>query len=517
MSVNNKITTLYCIDTESNPEKTISDYPIDNTTNVKSGKVAVNFVKPKNYPNKIPFDPPERYSEYSGNSLDPENHIYAGVRDTLYNLGLDSENFNTEEWNPFRELITPGMTVFIKPNTVVHKHEQNKDIYSVIVHASILRPILDYVCKALNNKGKIIIGDSQLIFSDHKKALKSSLIEGLLAWYVNQTPVQIECIDLRVCRGVRTWLYGKWGRVKVEEDGFGYRFVDLGDRSCLNGIDPKRFRVAIANPENMYKHHSKGKHEYLFPRSILESDVIISIPKLKTHRRTAVTLALKNFMGIPSWKDSLPHYITGSVKEGGDQYLNPSIRKRICTRLHDEIHTNPYIPIKFVCAVIKKMVWNSHKIFPFKDDIFEGMWKGNDTLWRTLLDLNRAVVYADKDGKIRDTPQRKTFFFMDGVIGGEKDGPLEPDPVPSGVLMAGTDSVTIDAVAATLMGFDIERIPLIKKAFEHNNGLNPLFEGKKEDIQIVDEEELMNLAKFSKKRHLHFEAHPNWKGEIERD
>ena len=103
--------------------------------------------------------------------------------------------------------------------------------------------------------------------------------------------------DERIPEGIYSGAtFDKW-RKKVEQDPRGYRFVDLGDKSCFNDIDPKRLRIAIASYKNMYKHHSGGKHEYLFPQSVLDSDVIINIPKLKTHRRTAVTLAIKNLMG----------------------------------------------------------------------------------------------------------------------------------------------------------------------------------------------------------------------------
>jgi len=486
-----------------------------NIMNINDNKVVVNFINSKNYPDKIPFDPPEKYPEYTGDSLNPENKIYAGVRDTLNKLGLDSEHYDTPQWNPFKDLINPGMTVFIKPNTVTHEHEEKKDVYSVITHASIVRPLLDYVCKALHNSGRIIVGDSQLYYCNFEKAMKISRIEQLLQWYKEQTPVEFEWFDLRMNKAYRTWLYGRWGRTKVEQDPLGYHFVDLGERSCFNGIDPARLRIAVSSYKNMYKHHSNGKHEYLFPGSFLQSDVVISIPKLKTHRRTAVTLALKNFMGIPSWKDSLPHFITGSVQEGGDQYIYPSMRKRICTFLHDQVQTNPYTPVKFVCAVTKRLIWDSHKIIPFKDDVYEAMWYGNDTLWRTLVDLNRAVIYADKKGKICDIPQRKLFFMLDGVVAGEKNGPLVPDPVYPGVLLGAFNPVTTDAVGATLMGFDIEKIPLIRNAFESPDVGSRLFEGDLKDIRIINGDKIYNLNEFKKQKHLDFEPHPNWKGHVE--
>ncbi|UCH89628.1 MAG: DUF362 domain-containing protein [Thermoplasmata archaeon] len=482
---------------------------------LKDKRVVFHFVNNKKYPEKLPFDPPQNYPELSETQTDPQNEVYSAVRELFFRLELDRGNFNTQHWNPLGEIIKPGMTVFLKPNTAVHKHDKKKDIFALIVHASVLRPILDYVSIALKNSGKIIIGDSQLLFSHFDKAMVNSKINALLEWYGNQTSIPLECIDLRMNRGHRTYLYGKWGRKPVKQDKRGYRFVDLGDLSYFKGIDPARLRIAIASHKNMYKHHSNGKHEYLFPKSFLHSDAVISIPKLKTHRRTAVTLALKNFMGLPALKDSLPHYITGSPDEGGDQYIHPSLRKRICTRLHDEIQSNPYTPVKFICAVVKKLIWNSCKVIPFEDDIYEAMWYGNDTLWRTLYDLNRAVFYADKKGHICETQQRKFLCVIDGIIAGEKNGPLAADPVQAGVFVAGFNPVAVDAVSATIMGFDIEKIPLISKGFNEGNNSPPIFLGTKDDIKVIKEEDCVHFSEFEKHRYFRFEPHPGWRGHVE--
>lgn len=337
----------------------------------------------------------------------------------------------------------------------------------------------------------------------------------MLDWYRDKTDVPIECFDLRLVEGHRTYMWGKWARRKVEQDPRGYTFVDLADSSAFHDIDPKRLRIAIASHKNMYKHHSNGKHEYLIPNSFLQSDAIINVPKFKTHRRTAVTLAQKGFFGIPAWKDTLPHFITGSVAEGGDQYINPSWRKKVGTRMHDVIQSSPYIPVKFMFAVAKKLLWNSSKIIPFKDDVYEAMWHGNDTLWRTLLDLNRVVFYADKNGNVRNTPQRTHFCIIDGIIGGEKNGPVSPDARSLGLLMAGNNAVAMDAAGATLMGFDIQRIPIVSNAIATCTENLPLFAGKWQDIQIIDNAKTYSLTDAPQRRNLQFEPHPGWKGQIE--
>ena len=387
--------------------------------------VGLSFLETEGYPDRVPFHPPALYPEILGDQTDLENSVYAGIRDLLLHLGMDSAHQGTAKWSPFRDIVKPGMTVFIKPNTVRHYNTAKKDVLSIITHGSILRPILDYVCKALEGNGRIIVGDSQVIFGDFDKAYEHSQIGSLLEWYRTQTEIPIECFDLRINRGVRTYLFGKWGRVKVEQDPRGYQIVDLAERSCFEGVDPLSLRIGVCSYREMRKYHAPGKHQYLFPKSFLESDVVINISKLKTHRRTGVTLAIKNFMGIPSLKDSLPHYMIHSPEDGGDQYIYPSRRKKVATWMHDRIQTTPYIPEKFLWAVAKKLLWNTGRILPYRDDIYEAMWWGNDTLWRTLTDLNRAVRYADKEGVLHDAPQRSFFGLIDGVVAGEKNGPVD--------------------------------------------------------------------------------------------
>lgn len=477
--------------------------------------VAVQFVRNRDYRLEPPFDPPEKYPELNASGINEENQIFEGVRTLFRMLKLDEANFGTSNWNPFKDIIKPGMTVFLKPNTVRHFHLDGKDVLSVIVDASVLRPILDYTCIALKNRGRIIVADSQVIFGRFAPAYKAARIDALLDWYRTRTDIPIECFDLRLVEGHRTYMWGKWGRRSVAKDPKGYTFVDLEDLSAFRDVDPKRLRIAIASHKNMYKHHSGGKHEYLIPNSFLQSDVVINIPKFKTHRRTAITLAQKNLFGIPAWKDTMPHFTTGSVIEGGDQYINPSWRKRIGTWMHDIIQSSPYVPIKFAFAVLKKILWNTHKIIPFKDDVFEAMWHGNDTLWRTLVDINRIAFYADREGTICDTPQRAHFCLVDGIIGGERNGPVSPDPVPLGLLMAGHNAAAMDAVGATLMGFDIRKIPVVSKAIETRNDRCPLFKGAIDDIWVFDTDHAYTLMETPKYRNLHFEPHPGWKGNIE--
>ena len=56
--------------------------------------------------------------------------------------------------------------------------------------------------------------------------------------------------------------------------------------------------------------------------------------------------------------------------------------------------------------------------------------------------------------------------IVDGIIGGEGNGPLCPDAVSSGVLIAGDNPAELDAVACRLMGFEPAAVPLVREAFD---------------------------------------------------
>jgi uncharacterized protein (DUF362 family) len=480
------------------------------------GGVSVRFCAEAAYPMGVPYAPPEPFPELRHDGGVSRNAVYPAVRNALNDLGLGTGIYGSPAWNPLGSLVKPGMTVLIKPNTVMHVHGRGKDMTSVVVHASVLRPIFDYVCSALKGEGRIIVGDSQLIFSNFEKAMQVSGIADLVAWYRDKTPIPIELLDFRQVRGARSWLYGKWRRIPVNGDPRGYVRVELGGHSLFSGIDPSSLRIAVASHREMKEYHGEGRHAYLMPRSVLEADVVINVAKLKTHRRTGVTLALKNFMGLPAAKGALPHFRLGAPEEGGDQYIHPSARKRLGTHLHDVIQTSRWMPVKFAIAVAKKLLWESHLVVPFHDDVFEAMWPGNDTVWRTLLDIHRVVQYADKAGVLRDSPQRACIHLIDGVVGGQGDGPLSPDPAFSSCILAGRDAVAVDVVAAGLMGFDHRKIRLLAEGLNERSRELPVSSVQEEHITVAVDGKALSLAQFLASHNFHFDAHPGWKGLIER-
>ena len=80
-------------------------------------------------------------------------------------------------------------------------------------------------------------------------------------------------------------------RIKLQGDPNGYTSVDLGESSefftyKLNG----RFYGADYDMKETARFHANGRHEYILCRTIMDADVVINLPKMKTHKKTGVTL-----------------------------------------------------------------------------------------------------------------------------------------------------------------------------------------------------------------------------------
>jgi uncharacterized protein (DUF362 family) len=77
----------------------------------------------------------------------------------------------------------------------------------------------------------------------------------------------------------------------------------------------------------------------------------------------------------------------------------------------------------------------------------------------------------------------KVFAVMDGTVAGDGAGPRTMVPKVQNVILASSDSVAIDAVAAKIMGFDPMEIPYLRMATEMGLG-----EGRIDRIEIVGED-----------------------------
>ncbi|MCP5044676.1 MAG: DUF362 domain-containing protein, partial [bacterium] len=363
----------------------------------------------------------------------------------------------------------PGATIVLKPNFIRHWNpleeqggQHKATIESVITHGSVLRAVADYAMLAAGREGEVIVAEAPQQDCDFDRIRTATGLDDLVA-HAQAVGHRLSVVDLRREAVVFD------GGIIVERralpgDPLGYRAVDLGSQSFFedSGLDPNRFRGADYDPGPTAEHHRDGRNEYLLSETVLGADLIVNLPKLKTHKKTGVTLALKNLVGINGDKNWLPHHSLGSIAEGGDEFPNARMIDKLRSRA-TEI-ARPLLARGKATGLFRavRRVESATRGDTF---IRAGNWHGNRTTWRMCCDLNRCLYYSDRMGLDLEMPHpvRNVLTVLDGIVAGEGEGPLAPSDVPLGAIVAGTDPIAVDLVAVRLMGFDYELIPKLRE------------------------------------------------------
>ncbi len=441
-------------------------------------EVAVAWSEPA-YPEQAPFHPGAAYPEYHGPTGE-WNPVYDSVRNLFRDLGLDRSHFGTPEWNPIGDLVPQGSRIVIKPNWVLHENEGSGGRDCLYTHPSVLRPIIDYALKT--SPASLVIGDAPVQVCNLSSLLSHGYRE--MFDYFHENGVDITVKDFR-----RTVSERRPGMLAVAENQKpleDYVLVNLAEKSLLEPIsdDAGKFRVTMYDPHALGENHACGRHRYLVARDILEADLVINVPKLKTHMKAGVTLALKNLVGINGSKEFLPHHRKGAANRGGDNYEYATLPKRILENLLDWLNRHHLDKPRLYGRGARlgyKLLWLDK--IRGKPVNVEGGWHGNDTVWRMCLDLNKILLFANSAGSLQATPQRMTLHITDGIIAGEGEGPLRPDPVPFGALVASMNPAVHDWVVTRLMGLSPDAIPIVRQAFD------PVLTGitriKPEEIRVL--------------------------------
>lgn len=488
-------------------------------------KVAALRTEPR-YPTLAPYHPSEGYPEYPfpKQVAAEKNFVYDGVRRLFYLLGLDLGRFGTADWNPLGFLINPGMAVVLKPNFVLSRHKEGKDLYSIVTHPSVLRAVADYVWIALRGRGRITFADAPQYDCNWQELLSATRLDHVVSFYDSFHGPGVDLRDLR-----QYW--SKWKHFPsllepLPGDPDGNLTVNLGKRSALyDKPHPEKLYGAVYHRSETIAHHTRERHEYEVAGTVMEADVVISVPKLKVHKKVGVTLNAKGLVGICTNKNYLVHYSVTPPSQGGDQYpdgLFSPIEERL-------IKTERWMYDYFLASrkrfweYIHRSIYALHnnttrrlgfKVSEDKRRLDAGNWYGNDSAWRMTVDLMKVFKFADDKGGLRDTAQRRSFSVIDGIIGGDCCGPLTPDPVPSGTLIAGENLLAVDLVATRLMGFDPLKVQIYKNLLQDDEfdfDIRTL-----EEINVVSPEPgWPECLTDSSSRFLDFDPHPGWVGHLE--
>ncbi|RPJ04268.1 MAG: DUF362 domain-containing protein [Spirochaetaceae bacterium] len=436
-----------------------------------------------------PFNPDKPYPEarFAFPDLDPGNKVYEAVRNLLEKSGLDRENQGSPAWNPFRGLVKDGETIVIKPNLVMHEPPDAGGKHCMTTHGSIIRPLLDFIyllqCQE-NIKVNVIIADVPIQGASFAAIMEETGIRALADYYTCHFDLSLACLDLRR-QIARIDSSGFLTTTEAPGDPAGYEHVTLPE-SFLDDISSKSKWLCPGygdvNPvaKQAWRNQTM-KHYYVIPRSILKARLFINLPKIKTHKKAGVTLAMKNLIGIVGDKSWLPHFQRGSRKQGGDEFDDDQFLLKILTSNAERLlqsrsrllwKITRFINRKFIKRIfrkdLRKRATSDTAALPSKagrhNFFLNGDWYGNDTIWRPILDLNRLLWTTDNRGVLTGKQQRSYICIGEGIIAGERNGPLEPAARRTGLLTLGCNPVIHDICCSRLMGFDWRKIPQLREA-----------------------------------------------------
>jgi uncharacterized protein (DUF362 family) len=350
-----------------------------------------------------------------------------------------------------------GKKVLLKPNWVRHSIRPNDE--------SCLRTHDDFVLAALEtilqqNPASVVIGDAPIQSCNWDKAIGKPFlmqVEKLSLKY----EVKVVVEDFR-----RVTFDPKLNNPNLERLPLSdFVIFNLGKQSYLEPVSYQKqnpFRVTYYNPDRLVESHGPGVHKYCITKKLFDADLVISLPKVKTHQKAGLTAALKNLVGVNGDKDYLPHHRIGGTEFKGDCYPGGNYLRYWAELCRDKANRRQGKKSYWYWFKFSSLLWKLS--FPGKEHHLGAGWHGNDTTWRMVFDLNKIAVYGREDGSIADTPQRVLYSLCDGIVGGQGDGPLHPDPLPLGIISFGNHASLNDICMGVLMGFDIDKIALLKEA-----------------------------------------------------
>lgn len=415
--------------------------------------------------------------------------------------------------------IKPGMKVVLKPNLVQQSRDQDDDWDYVVTHPVVISAVMDAVLEKLAGNGEIVIADAPMTPTRFGELLAHYPV---LEWKKKnrEKGIKFSIIDLRD----EEWFNAPNGIIlkalPLPGDPMGKLIYDLQD-------DASEFYNKSSGSQGYYgadydiketnDAHNGHNNKYSVSKTVMTADFFINIPKLKTHKKAGITCCLKNLVGINTNKNFLPHHTSGTPNQGGDQFSNSDIHRNIESSItvtakkvvnRFKFLTPILVPLKNLAIKI----WGDNKKTPRS-----GGWYGNDTLWRTILDLNKVLLYGKSDGSLKpdDYSMKMPYVaIVDGILAGDGNGPLAPDKVDAGFLLMGCNPVAIDYIAAKIMGFDYKEIPSLAHASYCKKYKIADFMQKDVLCEIDDCNEY-TVDKIPAEKIKHFRAASGWIGHIE--
>ncbi len=184
-------------------------------------------------------------------------------------------------------LISQGNTVVLKPNWVLEEHQYRQGEWEqVITNPALLTAVLQRVVERLGNKGKVIIMDGPELCADFDKIIS---YQPLVEWKLicSKHNITLEIIDLRE----ELYILNKnvtIKKIKLPSDPRGKVVTCLYDDNSefFSHSKPSKGYFG-AGSDILETNHAHDGHTNLYSisKSVVEADVFINLPKLKTHKK----------------------------------------------------------------------------------------------------------------------------------------------------------------------------------------------------------------------------------------
>ena len=157
-----------------------------------------------------------------------------------------------------------------------------------------------------------ILIEQKLVLQGKRVLLKPNLVEFDASTVINTNPIFVHAV-MEACRALGA------AEVRIAE-GPGHRrcTLDLAEAAGYFGTVPKfeddfvDLNIDDVESVTLQRPVSKLKSLYL-PKAVLGADLVISLPKLKTHHWVGATLSMKNFFGVVpggiyGWPKNILHW-----------------------------------------------------------------------------------------------------------------------------------------------------------------------------------------------------------------
>jgi uncharacterized protein (DUF362 family) len=195
-------------------------------------------------------------------------------------------------------------------------------------------------------------------------------------------------------------------------------------------------------------------------RTVAASDCRVSLGLAKTHVTSMVTLCLKNMLSSIHPADRIMMHGHAGGGNGYRGWKRPIVEFLKGDSLVVNALTRSMGRVKNMRNAVRAIALRGRDPFAALKPAELGYLRSVEAMNRNLVAMSRRT--------------RPHLSIVDGWVGMHREGPRHGTPMALGVVVAGTDAVAVDAVAAAVMGFDPLQIGYLHHAQQAGLGVADL-------------------------------------------